>query len=137
MKKVLLIVMVMILASASVLALTACSKPEGVYKFESVNVVVGVTSVTYSVGDDKGSDGTFTENSAVLTLNKDGTYEFVDHTFLDTKRTGTWEIVKYDDGSKQIRFDENNDLLADFNKKGLTFYYSGYYISYTYKLAKQ
>ena len=136
MKKALLIVMVMILAAASVLALTACSKPEGTYKFESVNVVTGVTSVTYAVGD-MGGDGTLDEDSAVLTLNKDGTYVFEENVFMHVERTGTWEVIKYDDGTKQIRFDDDNELLADFTRKGLTFYYSTYYIAYTFKLTKK
>ena len=138
MKKAVLIVMIALMATVSVLALTACAaKPEGVYKFESVNVVTSITSITYSAGDGENGDGNFNENSATLTLNKDGTYVFVDRTFLNVEKTGTWEVVRYDDGSRQIRFDEDNDLLADFTKKGLTFYYSTYFVAYTYKLTKQ
>ena len=138
MKKALLIVMVMILAAASVLALTACSKPEGTYKFESVTIKGWNYETTYSVGDEQSLGGAlFTEESGTLTLNRDGTYEFTDNsTVLKTTAKGTWEIVKNEDGTKQIQFD-NKNFSADYTKDSVTFYYDDIgLIFYTYHMKK-
>ena len=124
MKKAFLIIMVMVIAAASVVALTACSaKPEGTYKLQSVNIVLGVGSVTYESGESYFGE-TLDENTATLTINKDGTYLFEVDTVYEISRTGTWELVKYDSGTKQIKFDNDNVMLADFTKEGLTVYYN-------------
>ena len=128
--------MVMVLAAASVVALTACSaKPTGTYKFESVSLeMMGVTT-TYNVGDAQGS-GEFSEDSATLTLNKDGTYTFVDRTFVESTTTGTWEVYKDAGGDKRIKFDDTNNMVADYDKEGLTFRYKTAAYSLIYKMKK-
>ena len=139
MKKALLIVMVMVIAAASVVALAACSTgPAGVYKFESVTVKGGNYQNTYSVGDRQPyGDEEITENSATLTLNKDGTYEFEDDsTVLNTKTTGTWKKYKDEDGKNCIEFD-NDNFSAEYTADGLTFCYNDLsLIYYTFKMKK-
>ena len=138
MKKALLIVMITLMAAASVLALTACSNPAGVYKFESVTVKGWNYQNTYSVGDRQPhGDEEITEDSVTLTLNKDGTYEFEDDsTVLNTKTTGTWEKGKGENGENLIIFD-NKNFSAEYTADGLTFVYNDLdLIFYTYKMKK-
>ena len=140
MKKVLLIIVVMMLASASVLALTACSaSPAGVYKLESVTVKGWNYETKYNVGEEQQHrDGAlFTEDSVILTLNKDGTYVFEDNSsVLNTTSRGTWELAKNEDGTKYIKFD-NENFSADYTGDGLTFRYDDLgIILYTYRLKR-
>ena len=148
MRKALLIIMVVVLAIASVAAMTSCSRimsffkgsnPAGVYKFESVTIKGWNYETTYNIGDapQHGDGAVFTEDSVILTLNKDGTYEFEDNSpVLNTTTTGTWEIAKDDEGNKYIKFD-NENFTANYDKESLTFCYNNLdLIYYTYKMKK-
>lgn len=138
MKKILLVIMVAVIAAASVLALTACSGPAGVYKFESVTVKGWNYETTFQVGDAQSNGGgSFSEDSMILTLNKDGTYELeADSSVLNTKTSGTWEKAKDEDGNKIIQFD-NKNFSADYTKDGLTFRYDDIgLILYTFTMKK-
>ena len=113
MKKVLAVIAVIVLISALALTLVACS-PAGTYKFRSAKYEKFGVSVEYVAGEDA------EEDDVILTLNKDGTYEFTSKLpGMTVTEKGTWTK----DGDK-ITFDE--DFTATLDGKTLTGEYKGF-----------
>ena len=93
MKKFIAAMVSALAALALCICLAACSAKgvEGTYKFSSVKMTNGTTTVEYKVGEKYFNDVVLNETSFVLTMNGDNTWEMKQDIGVTATQTGTWE----------------------------------------------
>ena len=110
MKKFIAAVVSALAALALCICLAACADTgiEGTYKFSSMKVAQGSTTIEISVGEKYMGMIQLDEDSFVLTMNGDNTFEMKTTVGMNTTQKGTWEEK---DGKYYLSAEDEPDKL--------------------------
>lgn len=97
MKKTVALILIVVVAVALCVSLTACGGGfEGTYKFSSMKMDMGGVSVTIEAGKPStimGTEFTIEADAIILTVNKDNTFEIKGEMMGESmEQKGTWEM---------------------------------------------
>lgn len=119
MKKFIAAMVSAIATLALCICLAACSSGvAGTYKFSSVKMTDGTTTVEYKAGDKYFNDVLLNEDSFVLTMNDDNSWELKQDIGMTATQKGTWEEKE---GKYYLTVTEQNRVMeATFDGNTVT-----------------